>query len=44
METGELGNLTMGLWYAGLDTNKEGKNDKKLERAFALYGLLRDGY
>ena len=43
-ETGKQGNLTIGLWYAKLDTKKGGKNDKKLERAFALYGLLRDGY
>ena len=31
METGELDNLTIGLWYARLDTKKGGKNDKKLE-------------
>lgn len=44
METGELDNLTVGLWYAKIDTEKGGMNDKKLERAFTLYGLLRDGY
>ena len=31
-ETGKRGNLTIGLWYARLDT-KEVKNDKELERA-----------